>query len=389
MDGQKSEDKADSQVQEIFTLSQKWVDIGVNIAHDCYKNGLKAGEFVRLSQISNFIKQHYPAHLLIVENGFLKQMKKYVDGGYVINMAVEGITETFEWFKKLAGETKARAKSGQTKQGPLNYLDQLTTNIETVDRLNILDAKALGTGEGYFFTEDKMIKMNLFHHGMKHKHFRDVRIARMLQVLPPQAHQIAEMKAELLPRKVVRSMVKQQDYPIPKAFKLKGTTQDIGTDWIYELIGIDKNGSGTNIAPVHPVSNNTGSNIGSSEDSAVRQTEVVLATKAPAMPAPMQQKASRPSPAAVPQKKQNNWVFAYSTNQHLKTKENTSRSIAQVAIAAGVSEEHATAQSKLLVDEMEKSMKYTSKPIHATEEDVEGLWRSLGLFKDSTQRSER
>jgi len=70
--------------------SSKWESKGGEIAEDCLNHGLLKGEIVRLSEITNAIRQHYSYNANVVEHGFLTKMKSYVDQGYVININAEG-----------------------------------------------------------------------------------------------------------------------------------------------------------------------------------------------------------------------------------------------------------------------------------------------------------
>ena len=77
-------------VQGMLDRAQKWEVIGARIAQDCLVNGLRAGEIVKLSDITAFIKQNHSYNGNVVENGFLNQMMSYIDSGEIININVEG-----------------------------------------------------------------------------------------------------------------------------------------------------------------------------------------------------------------------------------------------------------------------------------------------------------
>lgn len=77
-------------LQEMMELDEKWQIKGAEIAQDCYQNGLLQGEIVRLSDITNFIKQNHSYNGNVVENGFLNQMMSYNDQGVVVFMEIEG-----------------------------------------------------------------------------------------------------------------------------------------------------------------------------------------------------------------------------------------------------------------------------------------------------------
>lgn len=81
---------AEEMLQGMMERSKKWQVMGAEIAQDCYQNGLLQGEIVRLSDISNFIKQNHSCNGNVVENGFLNQMTSYIDQGVVVNINVEG-----------------------------------------------------------------------------------------------------------------------------------------------------------------------------------------------------------------------------------------------------------------------------------------------------------
>ncbi|WP_413112382.1 hypothetical protein [Thaumasiovibrio sp. DFM-14] len=83
------EDDAEG-LQKLIERSQKWQVIGAELAHDCLSNGLRKGEIVKLSDITNLIHEHYSYNEKAVENGFLVEMKSYIDSGEVLNINVEG-----------------------------------------------------------------------------------------------------------------------------------------------------------------------------------------------------------------------------------------------------------------------------------------------------------
>jgi len=80
---------AEGMQQGMIQRSEKWQVIGIDIAKDCYQNGLLQGEIVRLSDISNVIKQNHSYNGNIVENGFLNQMMSYIEKELVVNINVE------------------------------------------------------------------------------------------------------------------------------------------------------------------------------------------------------------------------------------------------------------------------------------------------------------
>ncbi|WBA17018.1 hypothetical protein [Salinivibrio kushneri] len=81
---------AEDILQGMMDRSEKWQVMGAEIAQDCYQNGLLQGEIVRLSDIVNFIKKNHSYNGNIVENGFLNQMKSYLDQGVVASINAEG-----------------------------------------------------------------------------------------------------------------------------------------------------------------------------------------------------------------------------------------------------------------------------------------------------------
>lgn len=80
---------ANDALKGMIDRSREWQVIGEKIADDCFENGLSKGEIVRLSDITNFIKQNHSYNGNVVENGFLNQMSSYVDQGFVVNFNVE------------------------------------------------------------------------------------------------------------------------------------------------------------------------------------------------------------------------------------------------------------------------------------------------------------
>ena len=81
---------AEDILQGMMDRSEKWQVMGAEIAQDCYQNGLLQGEIVRLSDITNFIKQNHSYNGNVVENGFLNQMTSYLDQGVVVTINTEG-----------------------------------------------------------------------------------------------------------------------------------------------------------------------------------------------------------------------------------------------------------------------------------------------------------
>jgi hypothetical protein len=55
----------------------KWDAIGMDLADDCYQNGLAKGEIVRLSDITFLISENYAYNTNIVQGGFLRKMELY------------------------------------------------------------------------------------------------------------------------------------------------------------------------------------------------------------------------------------------------------------------------------------------------------------------------
>lgn len=83
------DDYDDKIVKSMMNFGRRFEIDGVEIAQDCYQNGLLQGKTVRLSDITNFIKQNYnPTFCGLVEAGFLKQMISYVEQGVVINFNI-------------------------------------------------------------------------------------------------------------------------------------------------------------------------------------------------------------------------------------------------------------------------------------------------------------
>ena len=63
---------------------------GEQIALDCFHNGLKAGEIVKLTDITQLINENYANMPASVEDGFLDRMKLFVESGEVVSMNGEG-----------------------------------------------------------------------------------------------------------------------------------------------------------------------------------------------------------------------------------------------------------------------------------------------------------
>ena len=82
-------------ISGMFERSEKWQDKGVEIAIDCYENGLKDGALIRFNQILDLIQNSYPNNVGPIENGFLTQMNKYIDSGEVVNVSIEGDSLNF------------------------------------------------------------------------------------------------------------------------------------------------------------------------------------------------------------------------------------------------------------------------------------------------------
>lgn len=82
-------------VSGMFERSENWQAKGVEIAIDCYENGLKDGALIRFTQILDLIKNNYPNNVGPIENGFLMQMNKYLDSGEIVNVSIEGESLNF------------------------------------------------------------------------------------------------------------------------------------------------------------------------------------------------------------------------------------------------------------------------------------------------------
>jgi hypothetical protein len=81
---------AEDMLQGMMERSEKWQVIGAEIAQDCFQNGLTQGEIVRLSNITNIIKQNHSYNANVVEYGFINKMTSYIDQGVVLIIDVEG-----------------------------------------------------------------------------------------------------------------------------------------------------------------------------------------------------------------------------------------------------------------------------------------------------------
>ena len=80
---------ATSALDKELERTKEWQEIGVDIAKDCYSNGLSKGEIVKLDDIKNFINQNHSFNAQVVENGFLKQISSYIDEGLLISTQEE------------------------------------------------------------------------------------------------------------------------------------------------------------------------------------------------------------------------------------------------------------------------------------------------------------
>ena len=85
-----SDKDMDDILHGMMERSSKWESKGSEIAQDCLYNGLLKGEIVRLSEITNAIRQRYSYNANVVEHGFLTKMMSYIDQGSVINIKAEG-----------------------------------------------------------------------------------------------------------------------------------------------------------------------------------------------------------------------------------------------------------------------------------------------------------
>lgn len=73
----------------ISGLGGKQKEIGAKIADDCFVNGLKSGEIIRLSIISSTIKKEFSYMPSAIEFGFISRMKEYIDSGSVASISTE------------------------------------------------------------------------------------------------------------------------------------------------------------------------------------------------------------------------------------------------------------------------------------------------------------
>ena len=75
--------------------TREYQKIGIEIANDCYSNGLRNGEVVKYSEIQDFIKDNHAYNAQVIENGFLKRMSSYVEEGSVISTKIDDLGIVF------------------------------------------------------------------------------------------------------------------------------------------------------------------------------------------------------------------------------------------------------------------------------------------------------
>ncbi len=111
-----------------------------------------------------------------------------------ICMKLEDPTETLEFFVKTAGEAYVTATSGfQTKNATFtnNYLDSQQANIEKRNRIELLDLKDQGLGEGHIFFKSRIIRMKSFYANPKPA--QHMRLNQMLKVETPNDDMLAQV----------------------------------------------------------------------------------------------------------------------------------------------------------------------------------------------------
>lgn len=91
-----TDDKEEDQIYKVATnLGKNQLKLGQDIADDCFINGLSAGEYVSLEDISHMIHSKFDYMPHAVENGFLHRMKEYIESGVVVNLSVKEVGTVF------------------------------------------------------------------------------------------------------------------------------------------------------------------------------------------------------------------------------------------------------------------------------------------------------
>jgi intracellular multiplication protein IcmO len=112
-----------------------------------------------------------------------------------ICMKLEDPTETWEFFMKGAGESYVtHVDSFQVDQGSVlgNYQDSKGARLEKRARIDLLDLKEQGVGEGHFFFKSKIVRGNFFF--ANPSPVKKLRLNHFLKVGVPEDREIAQVK---------------------------------------------------------------------------------------------------------------------------------------------------------------------------------------------------
>jgi len=134
--------------------------------------------------------------------GFIRASKEEADmifGNTRLKMllALEDPEETWSRFKKLAGEMAVAKGSGweRSDDGINAYKSNLTTSIQTADRINLNDLKEQREGQAHVFERANIHRARIFYHGISDdKLIKEWRYNRMLKIKPPTPDQVSVLQ---------------------------------------------------------------------------------------------------------------------------------------------------------------------------------------------------
>jgi intracellular multiplication protein IcmO len=270
-------------------------------------------------------------------------------------MSLEDPNETFEWFAKLAGDITVLVTSNYSKELDMAYRDSLQAQVEKMSRIDFLDVKMQESSEAHIFEGDKLIRAKTFYHGLDGFPVSDVQFSRQLEVKAPTIEQAAQLKAKYMAKRVVNNMIERLEFPDSRASNLKVEVSK--NDWIEKLLA-------------SPLDTSDGGFAETQEQQELAVEGVEINTAKPKIAASL-------NPGKIVQQKKNNWVYGFKTSPNLKNEDALSKSLSEVAIAAGVEPNAAKIMAADQAKTVSDSLKYTSVPISADKQDIDDMWDAL------------
>ncbi|WP_231871167.1 type IV secretory system conjugative DNA transfer family protein [Halioglobus sp. HI00S01] len=132
----------------------------------------------------------------------IEAQQMFGNTNYKYLMTLSDAEETFEAFRKYAGQIEVTQSSGwEHASDSVVDVHKHTFNasITRVDAIDVNDLKAQGKGEAHLFQADNIHRINTFYHGLSDKEYiKDYRYNRMLKLRPPPQQDIDRMKLQVM-----------------------------------------------------------------------------------------------------------------------------------------------------------------------------------------------